>query len=195
MSDPIANPEIDNSDIPDIDPNATPVDTAPPFELTPDPEPSDEAPWGRKADGTPRKKPGRRADSDQTALHARLDSVGVPPHRQAQKEAPQSLSPPEQVIAVDYDGIGKLAAGLFFGAGEAAFGDDWAPDTKAGEHVQVAKAFSKYFESQEMSDISPGWALVLTLGAYSIKRFHKPTIRERVGAGLVWIKSKFHRGN
>jgi hypothetical protein len=195
MSDPIANPETDNSETPDADPNATPVEPA--FELPAEPE-TDDAPWGRKADGTPRKKPGRRADGDQSALHARLDSVGAPPNRPAQNDGIKSTAPlsqPEPVIAVDYDGIGKLAAGMFFGAGEAAFGDDWAPDVKAGEHIQVAKAFSKYFESQEMSDISPGWALVLTLGAYSIKRFHKPTIRERLGAGLVWVKSKFHRGN
>lgn len=179
-----------------------PSDGAPPDDIAaividptePEPELTDDAPWGRKADGTPRKKPGRRGADDMGATYDRLNSVGSPPPRRPAPPPSESLPEPEPAIAPDYDQIGKIAAGVFFATGEAAFGADWSPDTANKEHLQIANAFSKYFESQQLSDISPGWALVLTLGSYTIKRFHKPTIRERVSAGVTWLKSKFHRG-
>jgi hypothetical protein len=93
---------------------------------------------------------------------------------------------------VDYVAQGRLGATVFFGAGVGVFGPDWEPE--GNEPNEIAGAFSRYFESQQIQDVPPGWALVIALGGYALRRANKPTIKERAASAYLWVKAKFRRG-
>lgn len=139
-----------------------------------------EAPYGRKADGTPRGKPGRPKKDD--AQRDRLNSVNPAPPR---KPRP---TPPPAPMPTNYDGAATIAANAFFGVGIALLGEDWQPDVQAKEHENVRSAFKNYFVSAGISDIPPGIALAMTLGAYAMVRIPRPTVQTRMQKLWSWVK-------
>jgi len=152
-----------------------------------------EAPYGRKADGTPRAKPGRKSAG--AAQRERLESVTPAPPR---VDKPRAIAPPAPVapppsIPVDYTGLGRTAANLWFNVGQIPFGEDWAPNTEAKEHEIVAGAFRDYFKAKNVSEIDPTVSLCLVLGSYTLARVTKPTIKSRIAGAWVWLKSKVAR--
>jgi hypothetical protein len=189
--------EGDATIVPDNGGSAAPLD--PPADPPADdaPEYDHEAPWGRKADGTPRRKPGRRGAGEtgpDPATVDRLNSVGSPPPRRPPPPRTENQPHTPPPIVVDYDNLGKIAATVFFNGGVAIFGKDWEPSFENKEPEQIASAFSKYFESVQMVDISPGWALAITLGMYGVRRMDKPTIRDRLKGAIIWAKSRMPWG-
>lgn len=151
-----------------------------------DPADDIEAPYGRKADGTPRAKPGRKGGGDgkRDAQRSRLNSVS--------QAGPRPPSPPPintpAVISADYEQLGKTAATLFFGCGEMVFGNDWAP-TSADEAHSVAFAFRDYFKAKQIEQIDPTVGLMLILGSYTAVRITKPTVKSRLMGAFSWLKS------
>lgn len=172
-----------------------PVGAPAPEPPAPAPEPQDapegdpEAPYGRKADGTPRAKPGRKSATAQTdeegaVRRAKLESVTPAPPRTP--KAP-SMAP---IVPVDYKALGQVAANLWFNVGQLPFGPEWAPDIAEGEHEIVAGAFRDYFKAKNVTQIDPTVGLVIVLGGYALKRAARPTIKEKISAGWTWLKSK-----
>jgi hypothetical protein len=150
-----------------------------------------EAPYGRKADGTPRAKPGRKSAG--AAQRERLESVTPAPPR---VDRPRTIAPPAPVAAppaipVDYTGLGRTAANLWFNVGQIPFGEDWAPNVEAKEHEIVAGAFRDYFKAKNVSEIDPTVGLCLVLGSYTLARVTKPTIKQRIAGAWAWARSKF----
>lgn len=177
-------------------------DAPPPVLTTVEPAepvaPADEidpaAPYGRKADGTPKAKPGRKSASEQTgeeerATHARVESVTQAPPRV--KRAPTIAPAPS--VAVDYQALGRTAANLWFNVGQIPFGDDWAPNTAQGEHEIVAGGFRDYFKAKNVTEIDPTVSLCLILGSYALARVNKPTVKERIKGAWLWVKTKIKR--
>jgi hypothetical protein len=170
----VADPGANQTPTPDAGP-------APPIESA---LPTDEAPYGRNLDGTPAKKRGRKK-AGETA--ERLDSVSPagprPPARSAIPAAP--------VIPVDYQGLGNMAANLFFNVGVLGLGEAFVPDNTEGP--LVAGAFRDYFKHKAITAIDPGYALAIVLFSYCAKRTTEPTIKSRVAGGLAWVRAKLSR--
>jgi hypothetical protein len=159
------------------------------FELKPSSSPIDsdneEAPWGYKADGTPRKRPGRPRKDGDNSMHDRLESVTQAPPRRPKEKPIETAS----VIAHDYEAAARVAANAWFSVGTLLLGDDWAPDTAANEHLHVKTAFKDYFVEAQVGKIPPSAALLLVLVSYAAIRAPKPTIRQRITQVVTWIKS------
>jgi hypothetical protein len=97
---------------------------------------------------------------------------------------------PTKIVPVDHQALGEQAANLWFGVGGLIFGQDWAPDEKAGEPAMVAGAFRDYFRSKGVVEIPASWGLWLVLGSYTAARITRPTVRQRIGGIGTWLKQK-----
>lgn len=152
-----------------------------------------DAPYGYKTDGTPKKAPGGRPPKDLAAKlerdrqRARLRSVTPGVGKIPQAATQMKVTP---LAVVNYEAMGENVASMWFHGGELIFGEEWAPDTKEGEHTAVAKAFGTYFKAVQMRDLPPGIALCFVLGIYTLKRTTRPTVKSRLQLGFAWLKEK-----
>ncbi len=124
---------------------------------------------------------------------------------EAQIQAPQNAtaqSPPtiQAQAPVNHKVIAQQYAHIFFIAGYSLFGSDWLPDDTQEKQV-VEKSIQTYVEANNVEAMSPGIGLLLTLGAYSVKKAQKPTIKEKLSSmfasvkpAIAWIRSKMNRG-
>ena len=96
-----------------------------------------------------------------------------------------------QPLPVDYEKTANIAANLWFNLGELVLGAEWCPD--ADERLPVRDGFRDYFESEKIGHIPASWGLGVILLAYTAKRVNKPSIRDRIGQGITWIKNRVSR--
>jgi len=90
---------------------------------------------------------------------------------------------------------GKMAAGLLFTVGTVIGGEEWQPvedrATGLNEQNMMEKAFADYFIATGKTDIPPGWALVVAVGAYAAPRFAAPKTQKRAknlfGKIKLWL--------
>lgn len=92
--------------------------------------------------------------------------------------------------------IAQQYASVFFALGFGAFGDEWLPES-AEEKKMVETSIQTYVESEGVEPMSPGVGLVITLGAYALKKAQRPVIKskleifkEKIKLVLQWIKVK-----
>ena len=142
-----------------------------------------------KADGTYALKRGRKAGA-QNVVRDSLPQV---------ENKPTYSSAPQTEAKIDYVGLGKVYAGMFFGATSSVIGPEWMPQSKE-EQKHIETAFSTWAKSTGASDLPPGWALVFSLGAYSAARLQVPNtaskfqrLKEKVFVTFVWIKNKVRK--
>ena len=80
---------------------------------------------------------------------------------------------------------GTMAANLVLQIGIVAGGEEWHPrrDEQTGldEKLMLENAFADYFEATGKTDIPPGMALTVAIGAYALPRFTMPKTQSRVG--------------
>lgn len=159
--------------------------------------PLPDAPYGFKADGTPRKSnQGRRASEsvsdERDKQRARLRSV-TPSTAKMQVKAPSANV--TALAVVNYQAMGESVASMWFAGGTMLLGDEWEPDKSEGEHLAVAGAFRDYFKSTNMRDLPPGFALCFILGVYTMKRVSKPKTSGKLKLFGAWVRSKFPKRN
>jgi hypothetical protein len=94
-------------------------------------------------------------------------------------------------LAVDYVGLGKELAALFFLGGVVAFGSDWEPDDT--ERRAIEAAFADWARAKGMTRLSPDYALVACLGMYSLSRIQKPKVKSRLASIWEWIRVRLLR--
>jgi hypothetical protein len=126
------------------------------------------------------KKRGRPSNADKAA---KLNGVTPPPPKPAPN--PPIFAP---VNRVDYDAMGIIAASMFFGLGELALGEDWAPEPD--EKMPIKDAFSAYFRSINAVELPPSWILLSALGVYTVKRVNRPTVKSKIYGAFAWLKHK-----
>lgn len=149
-----------------------------------------EAPYGRRADGTPAAKRGPKtsagASDERNKQRARLKSVS--PGKALPKKIP-AIESPTPLAVVNYQAMGEMVAGVWFNGGIMLLGEEWAPDIKAGEHLAVAGAFRDYFKAMNYKDLPPGFALVAVLSLYTLKRAPAPGIKTKLQRVGLWLKT------
>lgn len=128
--------------------------------------------------GRPKGSKTKRPEMD-PEQRARLSEVSINPNPAAPPPPPplQPVAPKKPTRPVEYENLGRMAAGYWFGVGETLLGEDWKPN--GTEEKQIPEAFTAYFRANEIGDIPPGVALCLALGVYTVTRVNKPSIRER----------------
>ena len=160
-------------------------------------DPSDDvnhadAPFGYRADGTPRiSNAGRKSNPGVVAERAkqRQRLKSVTPSKTKPTRPEQAPQVPALAI-VNYQAMGEAVASMFFSVGVLALGPDWEPDRAEGEPQAVAGAFRDYFKATNMRDLPPGFALCFVLSVYTLKRASKPTIAGKLSLFGAWVKTR-----
>lgn len=140
------------------------------------------------------KKPGRKPGANaansagkQSSVVGGAQSVTTDKDQQARLQARAS---------------GTMAANLVLQIGIVAGGEEWHPriDEQTGldEKTMLEGAFADYFEATGKTDIPPGMALTVALGAYALPRFTMPKTQSRLsklkmGLKQWWINRKLKK--
>lgn len=88
---------------------------------------------------------------------------------------------------------GRFAAGATFAALQGIFGEEFAPrkDAALGDEFEyLTGAYGDYFAASGMTDIPPGWALVIAIGSIAAPRFAMPKTKSRLTRLKDWAISK-----
>ena len=149
-------------------------------QLPPRDKPPDEGKGGEsfediKKDVKPRrvhrKKPGKRI------------------HRKKTSEAPEPEEPSLGGESVS-SACAVTVVETIFTLGQAIGGEDWRPNEN--ERVFMLDAWSSYFRAKGITDMPPGWAVLIATAAYSLPRLRKPKTQARVIAaylrGRGWVR-------
>lgn len=88
-------------------------------------------------------------------------------------------------------GAGIVAAGTMFMLCRGIMGDEWQPT--ADEVAMQNEAWGNYFVAKGVSDVPPGMALALGIGAYVAPRLTKPKTQQKLGAAKTWVALRFAR--
>lgn len=88
-------------------------------------------------------------------------------------------------------GAGVVAAGTMFMLCRGIMGEEWQPT--ADEVAMQNEAWGNYFVAKGVSDVPPGMALALGIGAYVAPRLTKPKTQEKLGRAKTWIALRFAR--
>ncbi len=88
---------------------------------------------------------------------------------------------------------GRFAAGATFAALQGIFGEEFAPrkDAALGDEFEyLTGAYGDYFAASGMTDIPPGWALVIAIGSIAAPRLAMPKTKSRLSRVKDWVISK-----
>lgn len=97
---------------------------------------------------------------------------------------------------------GTMAANLILQIGIVAGGEEWHPrideQTGLNEKLMLENSFADYFEATGKTDIPPGMALTVAIGAYALPRFTMPKTQSRLaklkmGLKQWWINRKLKK--
>jgi hypothetical protein len=134
------------------------------------------------------RKPGNPAPRVQVSGESEPDAPKTAQENGASKIVVAAPISPK-VIAQQY-------ASVFFALGFGVFGDEWLPES-VDERKMVESSIQTYVESEGVEPMSPGIGLVVTLGAYALKKAQRPVIKskleifkEKIKLVLQWIKVK-----
>jgi hypothetical protein len=91
---------------------------------------------------------------------------------------------PGQPLADQYDAAAEVYLQAAYGPLQIAFGPDIRADTE--DHFALKLAVANYLRSTGATELSPGWALSITLAAFAAKKASVPTVQQR--ALTLWEK-------
>lgn len=135
----------------------------PPGAQTPEPSPDPAAPYGRKADGTPRSKPGAKPGG---AKKPRVVNPGAPMEK-----------PP--VDANDrYRQMADMIVSIVTGTATQAISREWEPSP--GEKAMLVEASANYFKAKNFVDLPPGMVLLGAVCAYALPRINMPETSAKI---------------
>lgn len=102
--------------------------------------------------------------------------------------AQQPTAPGEAgaIPADQYDAAAEVYLQAAFGPLQIAFGSEIRADKD--DHAALKTALANYLRSTGATELSPGWALTVTVAAFAAKKASVPTVQER--ALTLWEKTK-----
>jgi len=108
-----------------------------------------------------------------------------PEHGDAPSFAEQPAAP-GAIPADQYDAAAEVYLQAALGPLQIAFGSEIRPDKD--DHAALKSALANYLRSTGATELSPGWALTITVAAFAAKKASVPTVQER--ALTLWEKTK-----
>jgi hypothetical protein len=146
-----------------------------------------DAPWGRRADGTPKAKPGRpRKDG----------AEGKPMSATEVKIRAKKADDTEKAKRMACDTLATNILNMAVGTLVQVVGPEWAPQND-DESKALKGALSDYLYAQGKVTMSPGTVLAIAVGGYSFARFQHENTRNKFGAffGGFWrgVKTVYKR--
>lgn len=118
-------------------------------------------------DGKLRLKPGRKNGYKVTS------KIGA---RQVKNEP--AADPIEEQSSAALQGAANVASQMFFTVCQMLGGEDFAPAPE--EVAMMNQNMMVYLQSKDISDIPPGYLLLITMGAYAMPRFTRPKVKEKM---------------
>jgi hypothetical protein len=91
---------------------------------------------------------------------------------------------PAGPVEDQFDAAADVYIHAAFGPLQITFGEAIKPDRE--EHAALKAAVANYLRATNATELSPGWALTITLAAFAAKKASVPTIQER--ALTIWEK-------
>ena len=91
---------------------------------------------------------------------------------------------PGQPVGDQFDAAAEVYLQAAYGPLQIAFGPDIRAD--AEDHFALKIAVANYLRATGATELSPGWALTITLAAFAAKKASVPTVQQR--ALTVWEK-------
>lgn len=99
------------------------------------------------------------------------------------------------------DMAAHVAAGITFRMGVLIGGEEWEPrvDSQTGlnEADFMRNSYKDYFEARGVTEVPPGWILIIALTTYAVPRLTMPKTQTRLqrfsrsfAKGVMWIKFK-----
>lgn len=130
-------------------------------------------------------KPERRQSVDSS-----IGGMGAPMSGHEEQPTPEGAG---CQAPANFAAIGKVAAGALVSVSCMLGGEDFRPvvDPKQGinELATLEQAFGDWAQANDMTDIGPNTALVISVGAYMLPRFARPKVQSRVKT--LWGGIKF----
>lgn len=119
--------------------------------------------------------------------------------RPARKAKPTEAVPKVEPTVEEGEAVSSACAvtvvETIFTLGQAIGGDEWKPSDN--ERAYMVDAWGSYFRAKGITDLPPGWAVVIATSAYAIPRLRKPKTQTRMIAGYskvrAWVRSVFGR--
>lgn len=135
---------------------------------------------------------GKKPDAPQgTAIpKADFSDISLPPG--TANAQPGAGPAPTGDVRPDYLAMAKVTFGMSEGLLCTVFGPEWKREND-DEMLSVAIPLSVCLEKWGMSDLPPGYVLCFVCLAYAGKRMNKPTTKDKLARGWLWLKSKFAR--
>jgi len=127
------------------------------------------APYGYRADGQPRKKPGRPSKN----------GTAQAPHKATIPRTKQQ----DKAVTVSSAELARATFALFARITSAAIGPEWEPQSME-EADGMRAALTAYIESKGDRDIPPGLMLAFVFAGYSASRLEHDNTRRKLFGGM-----------
>lgn len=138
---------------------------------------------------TPAKKPGKkRGRKPGQKNKPKTESETVPDFSDLSPQDSNSELLPGATDA-DYLASAEISFDAVTGILSMSVGSEWEPRNK-DEREGFCKNLARYYKSRNVTDISPGWLMVLTCAAYSAPRVKAQNTSSKLKAAWTWTKVK-----
>lgn len=149
-----------------------------------------------KADGTPKKRPGRPRKNPSADVPRETTTVQNNPPAQA-VATPAAKRAVAKTVKISTHETARAILGLTVGAAVSFIGPEW--DFQSQEEADGMKtALAAYLEAKGDGEMSPETALLLVVAGYSLSRLKHENTRTKLGRvfgnAWGWIKSKVQNG-
>lgn len=143
------------------------------------------APYGLRADGTPRAKPGRRL-GQKTGMSAAAVSASSPGTAAAAAPRVRSKAEAKAHEAASTE-VARAVFAVSVGTAVSLIGEEWAPSSQQ-EADGMRAAIAAYIEAKGEGKLSPEAMLALCVLGYSAARLEHENTRRKLGGfvGKLW---------
>lgn len=150
-----------------------------------------DAPYGLRADGTPRAKPGRRPGQKNGQAAPQVSGVAPVPAPAAPRVRSKAEVKAHEASSAE---IARAMFSMFAMGMTGLVGEEWMPESQQ-EADGVRAALAAYIEAKGEGKVSPEMMLAMVMAGYSLNRFKHENTRGKFSRAWSkisgWIKTGY----